>query len=84
MADINRRRMVRIAKKSEEASRADRERMATWVAAYHLNRDEFASATTGQVGNTSGNKPIPDADFPVDEIADDIADGGDDNFGGEG
>jgi CRP-like cAMP-binding protein len=84
MADINRRRMVRVAKKSEDASKADRERMATWVAAYHLNRDEFASATTGQVGNTSGNRPITDADFPVDEIADDLADGGDDNFGGEG
>jgi CRP-like cAMP-binding protein len=84
MSDINRRRMVRVAKKSEDASKADRERMATWVAAYHLNRDEFASATTGQVGNTSGNRPITDADFPVDEIADDLADGGDDNFDGEG
>lgn len=73
MADINRRRMVRVAKKSEDASKADRERMATWVAAYHLNRDEFASATAGQVGNTSGNNLPVDADFPVDEIADDLS-----------
>lgn len=82
MADINRRRMVRLAKKSEEASRSDRERMATWIASYHLNRDEFASAPTGQVGNTSGNKAIAQTDFPGEDIVDDfIDDGGGDNFG---
>ena len=85
MSDINRRRMVRLAKKSEEAANIDRERMATWVAAYHLNRDEFASAPTRQTEDTSGNFRLADADFPVDEIADDLSqDAGGDNFGGEG
>ncbi len=40
-ADINRRRMVRIAKKSEDAGSADRERFATWIAAYHENAETF-------------------------------------------
>src|SRR5690606_27665349 len=83
MADINRRRMVRVAKKSEEASRADRERMATWVAAYHRNRDEFASAAQGQFGNTSENSPLSSTDFPVEEIPDDSLDDGDEGYGDE-
>jgi len=81
MADINRRRMVRLAKKSEEASRSDRERMATWIASYHLNRDEFASAPTGQAGNTSGNKAIAQTDFPGEDLVDDFIDDGGDNIG---
>ncbi|MCZ2121733.1 MAG: cyclic nucleotide-binding domain-containing protein [Anaerolineales bacterium] len=40
-SDINRRRMVRIAKKNESAGSADRERFATWIAAYHQNLAEF-------------------------------------------
>lgn len=40
-ADINRRRMVRIAKKNEDAGKDDRERFATWIAAYHENADSF-------------------------------------------
>jgi hypothetical protein len=40
-ADIDRRRMARLGKKREEAAAVDRERMASWIAAYHLNRDEF-------------------------------------------
>jgi hypothetical protein len=40
-ADINRRRMTRIAKKSEDAADVERERMAVWLAAYHENIDEF-------------------------------------------
>jgi CRP-like cAMP-binding protein len=40
-ADINRRRMVRIAKKNEDAGKDDRERFATWIAAYHENADTF-------------------------------------------
>jgi len=36
-ADINRRRTARIAKKNEDAGSADRERFATWIAAYHEN-----------------------------------------------
>jgi hypothetical protein len=40
-ADINRRRMVRIAKKNEDTGKDDRERFATWIAAYHENADSF-------------------------------------------
>ncbi len=40
-ADIDRRRMARLEKKREEAAAQDRERMATWIAAYHNNLDEF-------------------------------------------
>ncbi len=40
-ADIDRRRMARIAKKNENAGKDDRERFATWIAAYHENRAEF-------------------------------------------
>lgn len=40
-ADINRRRMARIAKKSEDTANVERERMAVWLAAYHQNINEF-------------------------------------------
>jgi len=40
-ADINRRRMVRIAQKNENAGKDDRERFATWIAAYHENAESF-------------------------------------------
>jgi CRP-like cAMP-binding protein len=40
-SDINRRRMVRIAKKNEDAGKDDRERFATWIAAYHENAGTF-------------------------------------------
>jgi uncharacterized membrane protein YdbT with pleckstrin-like domain len=40
-ADINRRRVARLAKKAEEGAAVDRERMATWIAAYHANQEEF-------------------------------------------
>jgi CRP-like cAMP-binding protein len=40
-SDINRRRMVRIAKKNEDTGKDDRERFATWIAAYHENADSF-------------------------------------------
>lgn len=40
-ADINRRRMTRIAKKNEDAASMERERMAVWLAAYHEHVDEF-------------------------------------------
>jgi CRP-like cAMP-binding protein len=40
-ADINRRRAARIAKKNEDSGSADRERFATWIAAYHQNIQEF-------------------------------------------
>jgi CRP-like cAMP-binding protein len=41
-ADINRRRSARIAKKNEDAGKDDRERFATWLAAYHKNIEEFS------------------------------------------
>lgn len=40
-ADINRRRMVRLAKKNEDSANVERERMAVWLAAYHQNLKEF-------------------------------------------
>jgi hypothetical protein len=40
-ADINRRRMARIAKKNEDTANIERDRMAVWLAAYHENIDEF-------------------------------------------
>jgi len=40
-ADINRRRMTRIARKNEDLANVERERMAVWLAAYHQNIDEF-------------------------------------------
>jgi CRP-like cAMP-binding protein len=42
-ADINRRRMTRIAKKNEDTANVERERMAVWLAAYHQNLNEFES-----------------------------------------
>jgi CRP-like cAMP-binding protein len=53
-ADINRRRMARIAQKNEETARIERERMAAWLAAYHENRSEF----------TEGESPLEE-----DELA---------------
>lgn len=59
-ADINRRRMVRIAQKNENAGKDDRERFATWIAAYHENIEDFdapgkkpGSNSTGQQGETN-------------------------------
>lgn len=40
-ADINRRRMTRIAKKNEDTANVERERMAVWLAAYHQNLNDF-------------------------------------------
>jgi len=40
-ADINRRRMVRLARKSEDSTNMEQERMAIWLAAYHQNLKEF-------------------------------------------
>jgi CRP-like cAMP-binding protein len=66
-ADINRRRMVRIAQKNENAGKDDRERFATWIAAYHENMDEFdvpmkkpeESPTSQQMpANNTNNTPM--------------------------
>jgi hypothetical protein len=40
-ADINRRRVSRLVKKKEDEGSADRDRFATWIAAYHENADSF-------------------------------------------
>ncbi len=40
-ADINRRRVARLAKKSEDTANVERDRMAVWLAAYHQNISDF-------------------------------------------
>jgi CRP-like cAMP-binding protein len=75
-SDINRRRMVRIAKKNEDAGSADRERFATWIAAYHQNVDNFnapvskpAESITGSQTTTvpqANNLPIETGDIDLD------------------
>lgn len=40
-SDIDRRRMARTAKTNEAKVSAERERMAEWLAAYHMNADEY-------------------------------------------
>ena len=57
-ADINRRRMTRIAKKNDDQANVERERMAVWLAAYHQNIDEF---------NTPLNAPEEDEDKFLNE-----------------
>jgi len=87
MSDINRRRMVRLAKKSEEAANIDRERMATWVAAYHLNRDEFNTASTPPTaGGSTGGFRLADneIDGQIEDMLDDLEESGSDNYAGEG
>ena len=77
-ADINRRRAARITQKNENAGKDDRERFATWIAAYHQNMNEF-------------NKPIkpptdPNSTNPFKAAGNELDDlplGGDDGIGGE-
>jgi hypothetical protein len=40
-ADIDRRRVARMAKKKESEAAAERERMANWLAVYHQSADEL-------------------------------------------
>ncbi|MFN8435125.1 MAG: cyclic nucleotide-binding domain-containing protein [Anaerolineales bacterium] len=98
-ADINRRRAQRIAKKNEDAGSADRERFATWIAAYHQHIGEFnkpiVPPANANVSNTNpfaavskekdlDDLPIKDDDdFDMDDFGDDDFDG-DDDFGGDG
>ena len=44
-SDIDRRRMVRMAKANESKVAAERDRMAEWLAAYNENADEFRPAS---------------------------------------
>ena len=84
-SDINRRRMMRIAKKNEDAGRADRERFATWIAAYHENLDNINASTP-----TKSPAEIPAGhqvtihnkdDHTPDEISDDSDDDDTDSDG---
>lgn len=78
-ADINRRRAARIAKKNEDAGSADRERFATWIAAYHQNANEFNKPITAPPASDSGTNPFAAAGQDLD----DLPLGGDDELGGE-
>ena len=62
-ADINRRRMARIAKKSEDTANVERERMAVWLAAYHQNVSEFTDTPKPSVEDDMKNPGLPDADL---------------------
>lgn len=77
-ADINRRRAARIAKKNEDAGSADREKFATWIAAYHQNTGEFNKPIQRPAGE-GGENPFEAAGQDLD----DLPLGGDDAIGGE-
>ena len=62
-ADINRRRMARIAKKSEDTANVERERMAVWLAAYHQNVSEFTDTAKPSMEDDMKNPGLPDADL---------------------
>lgn len=77
-ADINRRRAARITQKNENAGKDDRERFATWIAAYHQNITEFNKPITAP--------PDPNTTNPfkaAGQELDDLPLGGDDGIGGE-
>lgn len=77
-ADINRRRAARITQKNENAGKDDRERFATWIAAYHQNMNEFNKPITPPVDPNITN-PFKAAGQELD----DLPLGGDDGIGGE-
>jgi hypothetical protein len=61
--------MARLAKKSEETANVERERMSSWIAAYHQNRDEFLKgAEQGTTGSAaaSPNGQTPENMPPLD------------------
>jgi hypothetical protein len=67
-ADINRRRMVRIAQKNENAGKDDRERFATWIAAYHENIDKFDASVKKPAESPTDQQAVMDNphDTPMD------------------
>ncbi len=77
-ADINRRRSARIARKGEDAGKEDRERFATWIAAYHQNINEFNKPITAPADTESTNPFVA-----AGQDLDDLPLGGDDGIGGE-
>jgi hypothetical protein len=82
-ADINRRRSARIAKKSEDAGKEDRERFATWLAAYHQNINEF-TAPVKAAKDTASTDQFTKYNPDVDDLAADggIEDTGDQDMSG--
>lgn len=82
-ADINRRRAKRIAKKNEDAGKEDRERFATWLAAYHQNINEFNAPAKPKTGDAGTTNPFAAASENLDDlpISDEGGDG-DGAFGG--
>jgi hypothetical protein len=59
-ADINRRRMARIAKKNEDTANVERERMAVWLAAYHQNVSEFDAPVSAPEDDNAKNPGLPE------------------------
>jgi CRP-like cAMP-binding protein/uncharacterized membrane protein YdbT with pleckstrin-like domain len=87
-ADINRRRSARIAKKNEDAGKDDRERFATWLAAYHKNIEEFSPNKPESSPTPASASPNPNITNPfanekkaLDDLP--LADDDDDDFDDE-
>lgn len=58
-SDIDRRRMARVAAKNAAMAAAERERMAEWIATYHLSSAEFTQEQK-QEKEKEKNKPNPE------------------------
>ena len=82
-ADINRRRSTRIAKKNEDAGKDDRERFATWLAAYHQNINEF-TAPVKVMKDTSSTDQFTATNPKAADLPPPTDDGGNDGDGGAG
>lgn len=80
-ADINRRRAARILRKNEDAGKEDRERFATWIAAYHKNISEFEKPIKAPE-NTDATNPFTAAGKEAKRL-DELPLGGDDGLGDE-
>ncbi len=82
-ADINRRRSARIAKKNEDAGKEDRERFATWIAAYHQNIGEFNKPINAPAeAKKEGDKSDPFAAAAKEsKDLEDLPLGGEEGFG---
>lgn len=77
-ADINRRRMARLARNSEDTVNVERERMAAWLAAYHQNLKEFDVPVTAmeddemnKIGFASQTMNDNEIDDQIDNLVDD-------------
>lgn len=81
-ADINRRRSARIAKKNEDAGSADRERFATWIAAYHENANEFNASIKPPTADSGSANPLAGDNPKLDNLP--LADENDEQSGFDG